>query len=314
MNDTSGKKIHLSVRMGCLLMAAVTVARGSSFLLSKHILATMEPLNLLALRFSLAFLILFVIFFKRCVTVIKKDPAILGASFLLGGVYFLVMAGELTALRITPSSTCSFLEHTAIVIVPIMEAFLLRRMPKPVIMISTVLTMIGIGLIVFRGEAAGTIAMGKGEGICLFVAVVYAIAIIMTSRMAKRYDTMVLGILYVGFLGLLGVISSFLLETPHLPQTGNEWLFLMGLVIFCSCFGFTMQPLAQEPLSSETAGIISALNPMTAALMGWLLLNEVLGVKGVIGSVLILTGILLPDLSALLHRQSAVHSTNGSAG
>ncbi|MBS7388004.1 MAG: hypothetical protein KIG30_05470, partial [Eubacteriales bacterium] len=45
-----------------LLLAGVIVARSTSLLLSKAVLATMSPLNILSVRFCLAFVILCAIF------------------------------------------------------------------------------------------------------------------------------------------------------------------------------------------------------------------------------------------------------------
>ena len=45
-----------------------------------------------------------------------------------------------------------------------------------------------------------------------------------------------------------------------------------------------MQPVAQKPISSEPA------------ILGWLLLGEMLGASGILGAVLIISGILLPNL------------------
>ena len=252
----------------------------------------------------LAFIILFVLFSRKAIADIRKDPHVIHASLLLGGVYFLCMAAELIGLQYTTASTCSFLENSAIVIVPIMEAFLLRRFPKPVIIASTVITFIGIGLIVLRGSADGTAAgsshffgsLGLGEILCMVAALLYAAAIIITDRISKKYDPLTLGILYVGFMGLLGLASSFIVETPHLPQSGSEWIMLLALAVLCTAFGFTIQPVAQKPLSSESAGIICALNPLSTAVLGWILMGDALGVSGVIGAILILAGIILPNL------------------
>ena len=264
----------------------------------------MEPLNLLGTRFLLAFLILFVLFSRKVIADIRKDPHVIHASLLLGGVYFLCMAAELIGLQYTTASTCSFLENSAIVIVPIMEAFLLRRFPKPVIIASTVITFIGIGLIVLRGSADGTAAesshffgsLGPGEILCMVAALLYAAAIIITDRISKKYDPLTLGILYVGVMGLMGLAASFIFETPHLPQSGSEWIMLLALAVLCTAFGFTIQPVAQKPLSSESAGIICALNPLSTAVLGWILMGDALGVSGVIGAILILAGIILPNL------------------
>ncbi len=300
MLHITDQNLTISFRTGCLLMAALSIARGSSFLFSKHLLGSMEPLNLLGTRFFLAFLILFVLFSRKVIADIRKDPGVIHASLLLGGVYFLCMAAELIGLQYTTASTCSFLENSAIVIVPVIEAVLLRRFPKPVIILSTVITFIGIGLIVLHGSTdasgAGSSHPGLGEVLCMVAALTYAAAIVITDRISKKYDPLTLGILYVGFMGLLGLAASFLFETPHLPQSGTEWIMLLALAVLCTAFGFTVQPIAQKPLSSEVAGIICAINPLSTAVLGWLLMGDALGVSGMIGAVLILAGISMKSM------------------
>ena len=300
MLDISENNLKISFRAGCLLMASLSIARGSSFLFSKHLLGSMEPLNLLGIRFLLAFIILFILFSRKAVKDVKKDPRILLAALLLGGVYFLCMAAELIGLQYTTASTCSFLENSAIVIVPVIEAFLLRRFPKPVIIVSTVITFIGIGLIVFRGSGTGVsdggIHLGIGEILCMVAALTFAIAIIITDRISKKYDPLTLGVIYVGFMGLLGIAASFIFETPHLPESGTQWAMLLALAVLCTAFGFAIQPVAQKPLSSEATGIFFAVNPLTTAVLGWILMGDVLGLSGIIGAILILAGIVLPNV------------------
>jgi len=301
--DHYENKRKISFRTGCLLMAALSITRGSSFLFSKHLLGSMEPLNLLGIRFLLAFLILFIIFSHKVITDMRANPRLLHASLLLGGVYFLCMAAELIGLQYTTASTCSFLENSAIVIVPILEAILLRRFPKTIICISTLITFIGIGLIVLCGSSGvptqtssfGAGRLGLGEVLCMVAALMYAAAIIITDRISKKYDPLTLGILYVGFMGVFGLAASFIIETPHLPQSGMQWVMLLALAVLCTAFGFTVQPIAQKPLSSESAGIICAVNPLTTAVLGWLLMGDAFGVTGIAGAVLILAGIILPN-------------------
>ena len=65
------ESISARARIGCrvnpaeFLLAGVIVARSTSLLLSKALLTTMSPLNILSVRFCLAFVILCAIFFNR---------------------------------------------------------------------------------------------------------------------------------------------------------------------------------------------------------------------------------------------------------
>lgn len=302
LKSADEKGIVLNAHSALLLLAAVIVARGTSFMMSKQLLSTLEPINLIALRFLLAFTILFLLFHKRVVPEVRRNPKIILASVILGGTYFLCMVAELNAMKYTDSSTCAFLENSAIVIVPIAEAILLRRLPERIIMISAAVTFCGIGFIVLKG---GSMGFGKGEILAMVSALLYTAAIIIGNRFSRRYDSFCLGVIYVGAIAAMGLVASFMTGTTRLPSTGYEWMLLILLAVVCSCFGFTFQPVAQEYLSSETAGITAALNPLTAAILGSALLGETFGVRGIIGAVLILGGIVIPNVVSHLKTRSS---------
>ena len=67
-------------------MAAVAVARGSSFMFSKQLLDTMEPLNLLGVRSLIAFAVLMVFFGGRVVRAVQADRGNLRAGALMTAV------------------------------------------------------------------------------------------------------------------------------------------------------------------------------------------------------------------------------------
>ena len=277
-------------------MAAVSIARGSSFMFSKQLLDTMEPLNLLGVRSLLAFAVLMVFFGGRVVRAVREDPGTLKAGALIGFTYFIVMVGELNGLKYTTTATASFIENSAVVLVPIAESILLRRAPSGRTMLCCALGLTGIGFIAARGFSNG---VGVGEILCITVAFVYTAAIIQTDREAKRHDAFVVGILYVGFMGLFGMIGSFIAETPHLPQTASQWGMLLMLAVVCSSFGFAMQPVAQRTISSETTGLMTAINPLTTAVLGSLILHEPFGLSSFIGAALIIIAIILHNLRHL---------------
>ena len=126
------ESISARARIGCrvnpaeFLLAGVIVARSTSLLLSKALLTTMSPLNILSVRFCLAFVILCAIFFNRMK---RMNLRTLLIGMAIGGAFSAMMAAELFALKHTLASTTSFLENTAIVIVPLMEALLHRKLP-----------------------------------------------------------------------------------------------------------------------------------------------------------------------------------------
>ena len=294
MTDNMCQENKLSIRAAILLMAAVAVARGSSFIFSKLLLRTMEPLNLLGVRSLTAFLILFALFGRRVTTAVKDDHRNLRAGALLGLMYFMIMTLELNGLKHTTTATASFIENSAVVLVPLFEAALLWRRPGRITIVSAILCLAGVGSIAM-GDMSGRI--GIGEILCMIAALLYTGAIIVTDRKAKKCDAFVVGILYVGFMGLFGMVGSVVVESPHLPQTPFEWVLLLMLAVICSSFGFAMQPVAQRTISSETAGVLTALNPLTTAVLGTVVLTEPFGINSIIGAILILTGVVIHNMN-----------------
>ena len=280
---------NLSVNGATILMAALVIARGTSFMFSKLLLTDMGPLSLLGIRFLLAFIIIFAIFFRYIKKAVKKDPNVIRISVILGAINFLCMASELIGLQYTTSSTCAFIENSAIVIVPVMEAFLLRRAPSWQIIVCSVLTMGGVALITV---GSGFDGFGLGEFLCVIAALTFAIAIIINGRSSRIHDSFTIGLLSVGTMGFMAITAALVFESPHLPNTSEQWMMLMMLVLVCTCLGFVLQPVAQSRISIQMAGVMFGLNPLTAAVLGWIFMGEALGTAGVIGGLLIIIGIV----------------------
>jgi len=279
-----------------LLLAGVILSRATSFLFTKMTLQSLGVFNLLAVRFLLAFLLLSLLFAKR-LRCLSARTVLHGV--LLGGVFFLVMTLELTALKTTDTSKVSFLENTAIIFVPLIESVLLRRFPRPVTMISVLSALCGVALLTLSD---GVFRFTPGELLPLFAAVLYAAAIILTDRFSHHDEALLLGIVQVGSLGLFALVASFMLESPRLPSSAVEWGSVLMLAVVCTGFGFTLQPVAQSHLDAERAGLFCALNPAFASVLGVVFLHEPVTHTGVLGAAFILLSLLIPHLVPSLRR------------
>ena len=279
---------RLNRRTSEVLLALVIMARATGYLFSKLGMTGLGIFNLLALRFLIAFVLLGVVFAPRLRRIDKRS---LRDGVIMGGMYFLVMTAELSGLKRTASSTVSFLENTAIVLVPLFAAAAYRRAPGGKAILCAGVTLAGVGFLTLGGG----VRFGLGELFSIMAASLYACAILTTDRLTHKgdIDTLTAGIVQVATIGSLSLIASCIVETPRLPQTGTEWVSVLALAIVCSGFGFTLQPVAQAGTTAERAGMFCALNPLVASALGVVFLHEHIGAQGLIGAALILAGILL---------------------
>lgn len=288
--QTTPAAFRLNRSTGELLLAAVILARSTSFLFNKITLQTMTPLNLIAVRFLLAFLCLALLFHKKFRS-LQKGAFLRG--MVLGAFYFAIMAAELFALKSTPSATVSLLENTAIVLVPLLECALSRKLPRPAVLFSVSVTFLGVVLLSLGGSGASPLS---GKLLSITAAMLYSAAIILTDRFSRQADALTIGIFQVGFIGVFALCAAALLETPALPATHAEWGMVLVLALVCTCFGYTLQPVAQSHTTAARTGMLCALNPIGAAVLGHIFLNEKLGLWGLAGAVFVLFGILLTVL------------------
>ena len=277
----------MSEKSAKILLASVILARSSSYVLQKIGLTDIDVFNLMGIRFLMAFFIMLIIFHKK---LRKADKASIYAGLIVGASYFVVMSFEVFSLKTCESSTTAFLENTAIVMVPLFEVILLKKMPLPKTALSFIMAMTGVALMTLQGTV---LHFTIGHVLALGAAATYAAAIIITDRVSKRSDPLVIGIVQLGTMGGLSAISSFIFETPHLPSEPRAWLAIILLALVCSCFGFTLQPVAQKHVSAETTGLYCAFGPLGAGALGWICLGETLSLFAFVGAILILVSILI---------------------
>ena len=279
----------MSERKAEVLMASVIIARSTSFMFNKIGLETMPAFTMLAVRFLLAFALLLALFGKKVARGLDRRTVMWGA--LVGFIFFAVMSCEMLSLRTVNSGTVSLLENLAIILVPLLEALVRRRLPKAMSILCALTAVCGVALLSLEG---GSFHLGAGECIAILSAFLYAVGIITIDRTSHRADSFTLGVLEVGFLGLFALMASFIFETPRLPQTGSEWGIIAALAVVCTGFGYTLQPVAQSRISASRASLFCALSPTFATIFGAVFLRERVAPLGYVGIALIVGSILLP--------------------
>lgn len=279
----------MTQRKADLLIALISMAWGSSYLLMKLGLGRIEPFNLIALRFGIAFVITALVFIKR---VVKTDKKTICYGALLGFILFGTFTFLVIGLMTTTASSAGFLTSATVVFVPLLQTIITRKKPQWPITAGVIFTMTGIALLTIKDS----FVLETGAILCILGAFSYAWHIIITNFLTHKADGLLLGIFQLGFAGLYGFIFSMIFEHPILPDSNTEWMAVLGLALLCSAFGFVMQPIAQKYTTPERTGLLFALEPVFSAILGYIFLHEVLQIKGYIGATLVLYGVFVSSI------------------
>lgn len=262
--------------------------RATSLLFGKIAMQTMGPFLLMGTRFLIAFIVIGLIFRKTLAGATRSE---LVHSAVLGFISVLAIAFELMGLQNTDTSVTAFLEGTVVIMVPFLVCVLSRTLPDRATVITAVLSLTGVGLLTLKG---GHISISSGELLVIVGTFWYAVLVLITDRYAKRDNALVIGVLQMLFIALFSLAGAFIFEEIRIPSGREAWISILALALLCSGVGFTLQPIGQKYTTPERAGLLSLLNPVTAAALGVAFLGESVNAVRAAGALLILISIIVP--------------------
>jgi drug/metabolite transporter (DMT)-like permease len=263
----------------------VTVGWGSSFILTKNSLDSMSTYNFLAVRFILAFIISSLIFLKN---IIKIDKKTLKYGFFLGAILFSSYAFQTVGLNYTTPSKSAFVTGINVILVPIFSSLLMKIIPPKKSIISVILAFIGLGLLTLTQNITG---VNIGDIYTFLCAVIFAMYIILLGKYTLQTESVSLAIIQLAVVGILSLITTFLIENPIMPSGKGLWFNIIFLSMVCTSGAFIIQSVAQRFTTPTHTALIFTGEPVFAAIFAYFIYGEILSLKGIIGSTLILTGL-----------------------
>ncbi|WP_053955401.1 DMT family transporter [Inediibacterium massiliense] len=281
------KKQSLLADVSLLLVAIIW---GGGFIFMKDSLDILKPFYMNGIRFTLAFVTLAIIFWKRFIKITKKDFI---SGTIVGIFLFLAFIIQTIGLQYTTASKSAFLTGTNVVIVPFLVWGITRKRPDGYNMIGAFLTAIGIGLLTLQGS----LHIGIGDSLTLLCAVLFAAHITSVGHFAEDMDPIALATIQIGVTGVLSLIGAFMFEpAPVFEGNLKDIGIAIGYMTFVSTMGaLLIQNVAQKYTVSTHAAIILSLESVFGTIFGVLLLGDLLTSKMILGCFLIFCAIIITE-------------------
>lgn len=272
-----------------LALLGVTIGWGSSFILTKNSLDSLATYNFLAVRFIIAFAISSLIFYKN---IIRIDKNTLKYGFLIGFILFSGYAFQTVGLNYTTASKSAFITGFSVVLVPIISALFLKKVPEKTAITGAAMALVGLGFLTLNGS----LGLNIGDFYTFFSTFAFAMHIITVGKYTVDVDSITLAIIQIGVVGFLSLIMSFAIETPIIPTGSTVWINLFILSLICTSGAFIVQNIAQKYTSPTHTALIYTGEPVFAAIFAYFVSNEVLSSRGILGAILILMGMLVAEV------------------
>jgi probable blue pigment (indigoidine) exporter len=164
--------------------------------------------------------------------------------------------------------------------------------------IAGIVGVAGVALLVLRSDArldvAGLIAMGGA-------AIMFSAATVLTKRWGRPEGMTSVGVTGWTFLlaGLTLLPATLIIEGLPDHLTARNVGGLIYLVLISGILAYALWFWGLERLSASAVTFLTLLNPVTAALLGWIVLDQRLNHWQLIGAVLILVSVVLGQPATL---------------
>jgi len=279
-----------------LLLICCSLIWGVTFVLVKDALADASVFVFLALRFSLATLLL-IQMYGRELRIVGAGG--LRAGALIGACMFGGYAFQTAGLALTTPSKAAFITGFFVVLVPVLLAVFGSRRVSLWIWFGALSAFAGLYFVAV--PPSGLAALNRGDLLVLACAFLFALHVISIGHYTVRYSAGALTLIQVAVTALFTIVCVPLFalvgaERPRLLWTPGLIVAVIATGIFATALAFSVQVWAQQYTSANHAAIIFTMEPVFAGLTSFVFYHERLGRRSLVGAALILGGILVAEL------------------
>ncbi len=288
MSSHTGAAPGLRARAEWALLG-LAVVWGTTFVVIKAALADISPLLFLAARFSIAAVVLGVLYRTR-----MRRSAV-APGLLIGGLLFAAFVFQIEGLSLTTPSKSAFVTGLSIPMVPLVNSLVYKSRPRMSELLGVLIASIGMALMTLP---PGRFTMTRGDFLSLLCAVTFAFHFVVLAHYSKALGFETLAVVQMAVAAVLGFVSALAFGPVTFHATPALGAALLATGLLATALAFTTMAWAQQYTTPTRAALILALEPAVAWLTSYVVTGEALSNRGKMGAGLILAGVLLVELKS----------------
>ncbi|WP_158088789.1 DMT family transporter [Thermoactinospora rubra] len=274
-----------------MLLLFVSAAWGSAFPLMDDLISRLAVQDVLATRYSLAALTLFLIR-PSCLRGLSR--ATWGQAALLGLMFGVGQFSQAWGLHGLTSSVSGFAVGCGVVITPVL-GLLVFKTPVPWrIWVGVALALGGMTTFTLLGGEHGKLSY-LALAATLGAAVLYSIHTLALGHMSRKrrtFDAYAVTVIQLGVIGLLTGVAAAPggLELPERPM---DWLIMAHLAVVSCALGFLARSYGQKHVPAVPSSIMMSSQPLWVAAIAVLGFGEAADWQLLVGGGLTVAAMLL---------------------
>ncbi len=278
-----------------LALAFCSLIWGLTFVLVKNVLDNSSVFLFLAIRFSIAALLMAAL---RPSVLARIDGSEIFAGMRLAFFMFAGYCFQTAGLQYTSASNSAFVTGASVVLVPLLLAVFWGRRLTSWIYWGAFAALIGLYFLTVPEE--GLRYLNRGDVLTFIGSGFYAVHIILVGEFMEHHSVSALSLIQVAGCAVMAWPLTISAAAIHWQPIRFAWSWpLLGSILICAIFAtavaFTVQLWAQQYTTSGHAAILFSLEPVFAVITSYVFLHERLNGRAMKGAVLVVAGILIAE-------------------
>ncbi len=267
---------------------------GLTFVIVADAIALYPMFAFLAWRFAIAS-VSFVVLFPRVLRRLDSVNLRMGllAGLLLSAGYIFQTWGLAPDVGTTPARA-AFITGLYVVIVPLMQAVWIRKLPRRATMLGAAMALGGLWLLSNAGPSGG---LATGDILVAVCALAYSLHMIVLGSTDERHDTAALTLIQLVTVAVVCGGISLIREQATVPTDTYVWFAILICGVLASAGAFVVQTWAQRRIPPSRVALILVTEPAFGGLFGWWSAG-VWPLREVLGAALMLGGMITSEAVA----------------
>ncbi len=289
-------KVYIALTLAMLLW-------GISFVITKQALIFYQPFTIVMFRFGLSSAILFILNFwlKRIVRIKTEDiPNFFLLAFFQPFLYFI---GENYGLKYASSTAASVIISTIPLFTSLGAYIFFKEKTSFITFVGIIISILGILLVILKPDFSFTTNLNGilFLGLAVFSAVIYSLLVV---KLSDNYNVYTI----ISWQNLIGTVlfipAFFIFDYSEFKHTGfiiKAFIPIFELAVFASSICYIFFVYAIKNIGVTKANIYANIIPVFTAIFAFFILNEELSLINVLGIFIVLTGVILSQISAIAY-------------
>lgn len=275
--------------IGSIALIGAAFLWATAYVSVKQMVADIPPGMILAIRFSMATVILTILFLPKLKQLNKK---LLSAGIHMGIALFFEFFFFTVGIQFTAASKSSFIIASYVILLPIAYFIIRKKVPTKSDIFCSVLCMLGLSLILLDNLSG----FNMGDFLSCFSAVAYAAHVVYSAQYAKEYDGGLLNLIQIATAAVLSIVFSVIMGDFSTGVTNIPIWSILYLAIICTILPYFLCLLGMKYVSTATSGILLSFESVFATILAVIMLGERLYWRLIAGGTIILVSFLLSEL------------------